>query len=693
MAAEGTEVDASDVLVTTGGQQVIDLVCKTLIDPGDVIVAEAPTYPGAVPTFTAYEADVVQVAMDGDGMLIDELEATLDRLESEGRRPKFIYTVPTFQNPGGVTMSLPRRRRLVAGRRRARAARPRGQPLRAPALRGRPVADAALARRRTVRDLPRDVLEDPLPRDPDGLGRGAGAGLREDEHRQAGRRPVLAGVLAVLHRRLLRPRAVARVRRRAPRALPPSPRRHARGAPRVVRPEATWTRPEGGMFVWATLPDYIDTTDLLARALRRERRVRPRPRRVRRRPRRLRDAAQLLRPRPTTASARACAGSAPSCRSRSGCTGPSPARGRCPGRRRPAEPDARMADVLPLPPAATGLRRRHSSRVMRRVAVLKGGRSFERQVSLRSGARVEAALERLGHDVVSASTSAATSSRRCARPRPTSRSWRCTARTARTAPSRSCWRSWASATPARASRPASGARTRSSPSTSSATPGCPRRTGSPSRRRPSASSARRTRCPAIEERLEFPIVIKPAGQGSALGLKVAQAAADVPGALVAAFSYDTKVLLERHVAGRDLAVSVLDGRPLPVVEAIPNDEAAYDFEHRYEIGAHRVPLPRRAAGRRGGARAGAGDARPGRLLGLRRRRARRPHARRRPATSCGCWRRTRSRDDRDLAAADGRRRRGHRLRSSSSRSCSPGAGQRRACAKTGLSRRRRSPPA
>ena len=68
MAEEGMDVDADDLLVTTGGQQVIDLVCKTLIDPGDVIVAEAPTYPGAVPTFTAYEADVVQVEMDGDGM-------------------------------------------------------------------------------------------------------------------------------------------------------------------------------------------------------------------------------------------------------------------------------------------------------------------------------------------------------------------------------------------------------------------------------------------------------------------------------------------------------------------------------------------------------------------------------------------------------------------------------------------------
>src|SRR3954468_16637886 len=113
MAAEDTYVDAQDVLVTTGGQQVIDLVCKAFVDPGDVIVAEGPTYPGAVPAFSAYQADVVQIAVDADGMRVDELEATLERLESEGRRPKFIYTVPNFQNPAGVTMSLPRRRRLV----------------------------------------------------------------------------------------------------------------------------------------------------------------------------------------------------------------------------------------------------------------------------------------------------------------------------------------------------------------------------------------------------------------------------------------------------------------------------------------------------------------------------------------------------------------------------------------------------
>ena len=113
MAGAGASVDPGDVIVTTGGQQVIELVCKTLIDPGDVIVAEGPTYPGAVPTFSAYQAQVEQIGMDDDGMIVDELEAALERLEREGRRPKFIYTVPTFQNPAGVTLSLERRRRLV----------------------------------------------------------------------------------------------------------------------------------------------------------------------------------------------------------------------------------------------------------------------------------------------------------------------------------------------------------------------------------------------------------------------------------------------------------------------------------------------------------------------------------------------------------------------------------------------------
>jgi D-alanine-D-alanine ligase len=103
--------------------------------------------------------------------------------------------------------------------------------------------------------------------------------------------------------------------------------------------------------------------------------------------------------------------------------------------------------------------------------------------------------------------------------------------------------------------------------------------------------------PVIEERLEFPIVVKPANQGSALGIKFARTATDVPGALVAAFSYDTKVLLERYVDGREIAVSIIEGpdgpQALPVVEAIPDTDgdAFYDFESRYVIGRTRFVCP------------------------------------------------------------------------------------------------------
>src|SRR5262245_26977542 len=113
MAAEGMAVDPEDLIVTTGGQQAIDLICKTLIDPGNVVICEAPTYPGAVPVFCSYEAEVIQIPMDEQGMDTERLAQVLERLSIQGRRPKFIYTVPSFHNPAGVTLSAERRRRLV----------------------------------------------------------------------------------------------------------------------------------------------------------------------------------------------------------------------------------------------------------------------------------------------------------------------------------------------------------------------------------------------------------------------------------------------------------------------------------------------------------------------------------------------------------------------------------------------------
>ena len=95
----------------------------------------------------------------------------------------------------------------------------------------------------------------------------------------------------------------------------------------------------------------------------------------------------------------------------------------------------------------------------------------------------------------------------------------------------------------------------------------------------------------IEARLGFPLVVKPASQGSSLGVEFASSRDEVPQALVAAFSYDDRVLLERYVKGRELAVSVLGGEALPVVEAIPREEDFFNFEARYEIGRTEYVCP------------------------------------------------------------------------------------------------------
>lgn len=113
MALEGIHAHPDDVVVTTGSQQALDLVTKIFIDPGDVILAEAPSYVGALGVFRAHEADVVHVAMDEDGLVPEALESTLTEVVTSGRRVKFLYTVPNFHNPGGVTLSLERRPRIL----------------------------------------------------------------------------------------------------------------------------------------------------------------------------------------------------------------------------------------------------------------------------------------------------------------------------------------------------------------------------------------------------------------------------------------------------------------------------------------------------------------------------------------------------------------------------------------------------
>jgi 2-aminoadipate transaminase len=268
MGAEGMLPEPEDIIVTTGGQQAIDLICKTLIDPGDVVICEAPTYPGAVPVFCSYQAEVVQIECDEAGMRVEELEGVLERLAAEGKRPKFVYSVPSFQNPAGVTMSFERRRRLVELARRHEMLVVEDNPygllryegealpplyqldggdyviyvgtfskILSPGIRlGWAVAPPPVMQKIVLGKQAADLCTSTLTQ------------YFVREYFAEGRwQDYIADLIEIYRQR--RDVMLEALREHFP-------------------PQATWTEPEGGLFIWATLPEYIDTSDLLAKALR-----------------------------------------------------------------------------------------------------------------------------------------------------------------------------------------------------------------------------------------------------------------------------------------------------------------------------------------------------------------------------------------------------------------------------------------
>lgn len=113
MRREKSGITPENILITSGSQQGLDIISKVFLDPDDTIIVELPSYMGGLQAFSAYRAKMVGVPQDNNGMQMDLLEKTLMRLASRNRKPKFIYVVPDFQNPSGVTMTLDRRKRLL----------------------------------------------------------------------------------------------------------------------------------------------------------------------------------------------------------------------------------------------------------------------------------------------------------------------------------------------------------------------------------------------------------------------------------------------------------------------------------------------------------------------------------------------------------------------------------------------------
>jgi len=113
MALEGIKANPDDVLVTTGSQQALDLISRIFIDPGDVVLVEAPSYVGALGTFAQYEASVVHIEMDQNGLIPEALRQAIKTLRYQGRRIKFLYLIPNYQNPAGVLLPADRRSEIL----------------------------------------------------------------------------------------------------------------------------------------------------------------------------------------------------------------------------------------------------------------------------------------------------------------------------------------------------------------------------------------------------------------------------------------------------------------------------------------------------------------------------------------------------------------------------------------------------
>lgn len=267
MAKDGITATRDQILITNGSQQGLDLVAKVFIDPGDLIIVELPSYMAGLQVFRAYGAEMVGVPQDDEGMETDRLAETLAGLARAGRKPKFIYAVPDFQNPSGVTWTESRRRALLALARRYNTLVVEDNPYREIRFEGT-APPPIYALDRGERTIYLSTFSKTLC---PGLRIGwmvareevtaqfvtakQGMDLCSPSFTQA----IAAEMCArdVLLRRL--PQVVAVYRRKRDAML--------RALTREMPEGVTWTRPKGGLFLWVRLPEGMDTEALLPEAV------------------------------------------------------------------------------------------------------------------------------------------------------------------------------------------------------------------------------------------------------------------------------------------------------------------------------------------------------------------------------------------------------------------------------------------
>jgi len=262
MALEGIRADPDDVVVTVGSQMALDLVTRIYCDPGDVVLAEGPSYVGALGSFAAYQARVVHVAMDAHGLVPSLLRAALETVRP---RPKFLYTVPTFHNPAGVTLSVERRAEVLAICREYGVAVVEDNPYGLLGFSGQPYP--------ALRSLDRDVVYLGSFSKTFASGLRVGWALVPPAVRD---RLVLAAESATLcppsFTQMMVSRYLAAHDWRSQVKTYTEAYRDRRDA--MLRalethlpPGCTWNVPDGGFYVWLTVPEGVDTKAMLPRAV------------------------------------------------------------------------------------------------------------------------------------------------------------------------------------------------------------------------------------------------------------------------------------------------------------------------------------------------------------------------------------------------------------------------------------------
>jgi 2-aminoadipate transaminase len=265
MALEGISAHADEIVVTTGSQQALDLVTRIFIDPGDVVLAEAPSYVGALGVFAAYQAEVSHVAFDDNGLVPEALEERIVALKAAGKRIKFLYTVPNFHNPAGTTMSPERRPQIIEICQRHAILVLEDNPYGLLGFDREPYAAM-----RTLSEEGVIYLGSFSKTFAPGLRVGwalAPHAIRE--------KLVLASESAILCPSAYSQMTVStylatcdwKAQIKVYRELYRERRDAMLDSLRVMLPQATWTHPDGGFYVWLTLPDGLNAKAMLPRAV------------------------------------------------------------------------------------------------------------------------------------------------------------------------------------------------------------------------------------------------------------------------------------------------------------------------------------------------------------------------------------------------------------------------------------------